>query len=124
MSSLAEQFLTLLNQTEERPCQSFAIRTFAGKTFLYAKSTDLETPILSFVNQKGKQMVRGTIWKFNCRFVRQTDEMDVFEIAFLAPEEKSFCCGNQCVNCILKLLFFISFFYLNHWVLLPLWIQI
>ncbi|WP_037465338.1 hypothetical protein [Shimazuella kribbensis] len=99
MSSLITDFIQFLLQDPYLPAKSLQLRTFAGKTFLYANPIIPVDVMLNYIQSKGKHFLRGTIWSLQCQYTRKDATSTVYQIAFLAPEEKSFCCGNQCINC-------------------------
>ncbi|MBM6618576.1 hypothetical protein [Bacillus suaedaesalsae] len=77
---------------------------YTGVPFLYiqvAENTntsqeDIETTIKKAAarSMKGKRLHSETI------FVRQEQHLFVYRHRFYVPQEKMFCCGNLCVNCV------------------------
>ncbi|OZM58482.1 hypothetical protein CIB95_02630 [Lottiidibacillus patelloidae] len=77
-------------------------KVVAGIPFLYInvkEETDLEMLEQVLINHAMKCM-KGKRLNFEIEFVRQEDKMFVFRARFLVPQEKMFCCGNLCENCI------------------------
>jgi hypothetical protein len=46
-------------------------------------------------------LIKDTDISFEYRYVRRSKGRDVYRIHFRVPDEKSFCCGNSCIDCIL-----------------------
>lgn len=96
-----EAFITaLLERLQREPdCRKAEHRVYAGVDFFYL------TPAGLHWGERMKQLVipllEGTEVSFNCRHIRRSRERSVYRIHFRMPLEKSFCCGNQCVDCIL-----------------------
>jgi hypothetical protein len=74
---------------------------YSGTPFLYitvCKTTEYELEhILKTASaevMKGKRLHAETI------FVRKEQNLYVYRHRFFVPQEKMFCCGNICVDCI------------------------
>jgi hypothetical protein len=73
-----------------------------GIPFLYIKvlegflQSELENEILHYSTKvmKGKRLHSQTV------FVRREGSLYVYRHRFLVPQEKMFCCGNLCADCI------------------------
>jgi hypothetical protein len=77
-------------------------KVIAGLPFLYLKlqeETDLEKLEHLLINHAMRCM-KGKRLNFEIEFVRQENNLFVFRARFLVPQEKMFCCGNLCENCI------------------------
>jgi hypothetical protein len=74
-----------------------------GIPFLYVEKKNDINPIqledllakCAMVCMKGKRL------NFEIQFVRTEEQTEIFRARFLVPQEKMFCCGNLCENCIL-----------------------
>ncbi|PLR79184.1 hypothetical protein CU633_01360 [Bacillus sp. V3-13] len=74
----------------------------AGIPFLYICAIDnqpgqvLDAAIRrsSAKAMKGKQLHSETV------FVRADDQLFVYRHRFFVPQQKMFCCGNQCADCV------------------------
>nr|WP_034670071.1 hypothetical protein [Ectobacillus panaciterrae] len=49
---------------------------------------------ISALAMKGKRV------HAECIFVRQENTLFVFRYRFYVPQQKMFCCGNLCIDCI------------------------
>jgi hypothetical protein len=73
-----------------------------GIPFLYIKTTGTITQLklekeirkCSAIAMKGHRLHCETV------FVRNEHELYVYRHRFLVPQEKMFCCGNLCADCI------------------------
>lgn len=78
------------------------IRPYAGVVFLYANKSEYETRE-SFeleLRSIAQELILGTIWHFTYLYIRTSSQAYVYRAQFLAPMEKSFCCGNECPDCV------------------------
>jgi hypothetical protein len=77
-------------------------KKITGIPFLYlqakedTKQSEIERVILicSATAMKGKKLHCQTV------FVRKEGNLFVYRHRFLVPQEKMFCCGNLCADCI------------------------
>lgn len=79
-------------------------QVYSGVPFLYIKTHETGEVPLEFIettikeasakSMKGKRLHSETI------FVRIEQNEYVFRHRFYVPQEKMFCCGNLCVNCV------------------------
>ncbi|PLR84091.1 hypothetical protein CVD25_12765 [Bacillus canaveralius] len=75
----------------------------AGIPFLYLRAIgnppdrllDAAIRRSSATAMKGKQLHSETV------FVRSDDQLFVYRHRFFVPQQKMFCCGNQCADCVL-----------------------
>ncbi|WP_212772936.1 hypothetical protein [Polycladomyces abyssicola] len=94
----------LATQLKASPvCADVRLRTFAGVHFLYLQPADGRQPheLDGLLEQMANELIKGTEWSFACHFVRSSGDTRVYRIQFRVPDIKSFCCGNQCPQCIL-----------------------
>jgi hypothetical protein len=100
LENIWNTFLTRLNQ--QSCIQSVTKHIFSGIPFLYIESIDnchvnhIEHSIkeASAMAMKGKRLHSETI------FVRNESSLYVYRHRFNVPQEKMFCCGNLCIDCI------------------------
>ncbi|MFZ3588046.1 hypothetical protein ACOI1C_01975 [Bacillus sp. DJP31] len=93
-------FLNQLNQ--DTTFITVTKQIYSGTPFLYIecpKTIDvslLEKSIreASALAMKGKRLHSETI------FVRKETNVYVYRHRFYVPQEKMFCCGNLCINCV------------------------
>ncbi|SFI99031.1 hypothetical protein SAMN05421852_103154 [Thermoflavimicrobium dichotomicum] len=97
-------FITQLQKMNTKPFLQLTNRQFAGMNFLYVilNPNTSQTKFENFLLTEAKRLISGTDWSFEYQYVRTSNQRLVYRFRFRAPEEKSFCCGNQCPHCILK----------------------
>lgn len=93
-------FLRQLNQ--QTHIISVKKEIYSGTPFLYLECT--ETTNFKYIEQsikeasafsmKGKRLHSETV------FVRNEANIYVYRHTFYVPQEKMFCCGNLCIDCI------------------------
>ncbi|UOE92954.1 hypothetical protein [Alkalihalobacillus sp. LMS39] len=54
----------------------------------------------SHIKVVGTRAMKGKRMNMDLHFVRQQENLYVYRIRFLVPNEKMFCCGNGCFDCI------------------------
>ena len=83
--------------------ESTAYKKYAGIPFLMVTCMDAEMPLQSAIQKikqasayamKGKRLHSETV------FVRKDQKTFIFRHRFYVPQEKMFCCGNLCEDCI------------------------
>ncbi len=74
----------------------------AGTPFLYLSPTNpIDTKTLNRAIEKAAVIaMKGKRLHYELVFVRQDENVLVFRSRFYVPQEKMFCCGNLCHNCI------------------------
>lgn len=94
---------SFLQQFTQHPMiQSIKKQTFSGLPFIYIETNpELEERQLEYLIKtysasvmKGKRLHAETI------FVRKEGTLFVYRHRFYVPQEKMFCCGNLCTDCI------------------------
>ncbi|MBN2908716.1 hypothetical protein JQC72_04170 [Polycladomyces sp. WAk] len=100
-TTLYERFATQLKSSPL--LTDVRLRTFAGVHFLYLHPADdrHSHELDGLLEQTAYELVKGTEWSFNCQFVRSSGGTRVYRLQFRVPDVKSFCCGNQCPQCVL-----------------------
>lgn len=78
--------------------------TFVGMTFLYITPVNGtgEKEIRSLIAQTADSLTLNRNIYYDCFYVRQKERQFVYRFRFRYPDEKSFCCGNRCPDCIYK----------------------
>lgn len=102
MESLYLKLIGELNTTDQ--CIEISRRIHAGITFLsiLPKEGATHQEIEQLIGGFASQLVDQTELYYDIHYVRTTSKgRMIFRFRFRVPNEKSFCCGNQCVNCIL-----------------------
>ncbi|MTH52608.1 hypothetical protein GKZ89_04245 [Bacillus mangrovi] len=78
-------------------------KMIAGIPFLYIKDDHLLSlePAEDLISQAARKAMLYK--KVSCKtvFVRKENSMWIFRHRFYVPQEKMFCCGNLCEDCIL-----------------------
>lgn len=77
-------------------------KLMAGIPFLYVTvsqhvSIDQSTDA---VKKHAVKAMKGKRLTLNLDFVRSEGNLYVYRMRFLVPQEKMFCCGNLCFDCI------------------------
>lgn len=84
--------------------QSIIKTTVAGIPFIYVKRKDCNNLDKSVINQLIKEAaafaMKGKRLTLSLAFVREDKTLLVYRVRFLVPQEKMFCCGNLCDDCI------------------------
>ncbi len=102
MESLYSKLVEELGAAEQ--CTTVSRRIHAGITFLSILPKDgiTKQEIEQLIRGAASRLVDRTDLSYDNHYVRTTGQgIIVFRFRFRVPNEKSFCCGNQCVNCIL-----------------------
>jgi hypothetical protein len=82
--------------------QSIQRKKFGGLPFVYI---DLEKPISKLqldhlLTRFSKEAMQGKRLSCDISFVRMQKKAFVYHIRFKVPQEKLFCCGNGCTDCV------------------------
>lgn len=77
-------------------------KLMAGIPFVYVNvlphvSLDATTDA---VKKHAVKAMKGKRLTLNLHFVRSEENLYVYRMRFLVPQEKMFCCGNLCFDCI------------------------
>ncbi len=76
-------------------------RTFAGQRFLYVHTPLSAGEAARLLDERARSLVDGTRLRVQCVYVRSEGSLHVYRFRFLVPDEKMFCCGNRCADCVL-----------------------
>lgn len=101
MSELKNAWDTFLTKLE-KDFPSYK-KIVAGIPFIYVKKplTVIErTTVDHSVKVAAAKAMKGKRLSLSMTFVREDETFYVYRIRFLVPQQKMFCCGNLCVNCI------------------------
>ena len=92
------------NLTNDNRIESSQYKKVAGIPFIYITvSSPISINALEgIVEGYAKQIIKSKRITTQTIFVRQTKQMYVFRHRFFVPQEKMFCCGNECEDCIWK----------------------
>lgn len=82
--------------------QDVEYRYYAGVPFLYLRVPEkAPSSLSSSIRRAALPLIRNTDLTFECCYVRSAGDRWVYRFRFRVPDEKSFCCGNHCPDCIL-----------------------
>jgi hypothetical protein len=102
---MLEKMMDLLTRrlTQSPLCRQAWFRYFAGTSFLYVVTKDGATrgQVDALIREQAGLLTQETELFYESTFVRKSDHGWVYRFRFRYPEGKSFCCGNQCPDCIL-----------------------
>lgn len=74
---------------------------YAGIPFVYIVSTlEKQEELKQAVGKAASCAMKGRSLTADIRFVRTDHPTNVYRIRFLVPQQKMFCCGNLCPDCI------------------------
>ncbi|WP_052114896.1 hypothetical protein [Pontibacillus chungwhensis] len=94
-------FMVTLNQD---PCTLTCYKkTITGIPFVYVSpsSPNIErTMIEDSLKKAAASAMKGKRLTLSMSFVREHEALYVYRVRFLVPQQKMFCCGNMCIDCI------------------------
>ncbi|SEM71546.1 hypothetical protein [Lihuaxuella thermophila] len=104
MKNPVEIFVETLDTAEQKPYVELMRKQFAGVSFLYVKlqAPSSQQDFENFLHKEAERFITGTSWFYEFEYIRSSQAGLIYRFRFRVPEEKSFCCGNECPNCILK----------------------
>jgi hypothetical protein len=104
MNTPVTQFIEQLNQRLDKPFHHVEERRFAGVSFLFIQPADssFRPELEEFLTREALLFAEGTAWFHELEYIRTSKAGIIYRFRFRVPEEKSFCCGNRCSECILK----------------------
>lgn len=98
-------FDELLNTlSKEKHIQSCKITKVAGIPFLYIHTYEImdENDLIKLIEGISSSIIKNKRITYQTIFVRKESDFHyVFRHRFFVPQEKMFCCGHFCVDCIL-----------------------
>ncbi|MGG4490644.1 hypothetical protein [Metabacillus idriensis] len=99
LSQTVQLFIDRMNEDENLTCW---IKKSAGIPFLYVQMNFAESlaHIKLKIEKECRYAMNGKRLTFECIFVREDTNLYVFRHRFYVPQEKMFCCGNLCEDCI------------------------
>lgn len=77
-------------------------KIMAGIPFVYVSvvpNTSLEAAT-DILKKHAVKSMKGKRLTLELNFVRSEKNLYIFRMRFLVPQEKMFCCGNLCFDCI------------------------
>ena len=93
---------TFIQQLNKKPGIRLAQwKKVAGIPFLYIQTDSIKREDLHLeIKRSAGRAMRGKRLHAETIPVRIEDELYVFRHRFYVPQEKMFCCGNLCADCI------------------------
>ncbi|MDT8859147.1 hypothetical protein N0O92_02805 [Alkalihalobacillus sp. MEB130] len=100
LTSIWTTFISKLNQDDH--IHSFHTKNYGGLPFGYIKVIKpMSQPQLeNLVIQYAREAMKGKRLTFDMIYVRHHSNAFVYRMRFKVPQEKLFCCGNGCSNCV------------------------
>jgi hypothetical protein len=102
MNNPVDLFAKRLASAPGRPFERLEWRQYAGMTFLYFLPAEeiLRRRLEEFLNREAAKFTENTELRHEFGYVRTSRHGVVYRFRLLVPDEKSFCCGNLCPDCI------------------------
>ncbi|MGA9288592.1 MAG: hypothetical protein WBV93_09645 [Anaerobacillus sp.] len=77
-------------------------QNITGIPFLYLTVNEdiRKATIETLIKIEAARCMRGKQLRMEYSFVREEGSLLVYRVRFLVPQEKMFCCGNLCPDCI------------------------
>ncbi|OLO40773.1 hypothetical protein BTR23_04685 [Alkalihalophilus pseudofirmus] len=75
-------------------------KSFANLPFLFIQSQDNLHDLEQTIKMTAMNVMKGKRLTLEMVFVRSSQDTFVYRFRFLVPNEKMFCCGNGCMDCI------------------------
>ncbi len=93
-----EQFLEEIRKVIDDV--SIEYRKVAGIPFVYIRTNITQEQLEKLMKISSAKVMRGKRLHSETIFVRKSENLYVYRHRFLVPQEKMFCCGNSCADCI------------------------
>lgn len=103
MENPLDPFLKTLSNLSEKPFSQLEHRQFAGGSFLFiqARPSSSLNDLEHFLIAQMDHFYKNTIFTYELTYLRTSQSKFIYRIQLRVPDEKSFCCGNQCPHCTL-----------------------
>jgi hypothetical protein len=77
-------------------------KMIAGIPFVYVKATadQSKESVTQALKENAVKAMKGKRLTLELIFVRSDDNIFIYRMRFHVPQEKMFCCGNLCFDCI------------------------
>ncbi|MCD5322564.1 MULTISPECIES: hypothetical protein [Pontibacillus] len=78
-------------------------KIIAGLPFVYVFSTSekMNRPkVEESLKRAAATAMKGKRLTLSMTYVREYEALYVYRVRFLVPQQKMFCCGNMCTDCI------------------------
>lgn len=100
LDDIWDQFLLCISSNDE--VNEVSNKLICGVSFLYIQPLNPpknESFIKNIVLTCSKQYTSQFKLIYRIEFVRVEQNIFVFRHRFYVPNQKMFCCGNECINC-------------------------
>ncbi len=93
-------FLTQLSKSTA--VSTVSKKKITGIPFLYftVNKGIGKATIETLIKVEAAKVMKGKRLQMDYSFVREDQSLMVYRVRFLVPQEKMFCCGNLCPDCI------------------------
>ncbi|UKS67021.1 MULTISPECIES: hypothetical protein [Rossellomorea] len=98
LETIWQQFLTHL-QSQEHILDA-KVQKRAGIPFLYVESKLSREELDYHIRKWSARAMRGKMLHSETIFFRASEDLSVYRHRFYVPQEKMFCCGNLCPDCV------------------------
>ncbi|BCB03234.1 hypothetical protein [Bacillus sp. KH172YL63] len=98
LNEIWNYFLTQLQQEDD--IQTAYVKRSAGIPFLYVQSSNQKKDLEHIILKWSARAMRGKRLHSDTIFFRNEGALYVYRHRFYVPQEKMFCCGNLCVDCV------------------------
>ncbi|OXS63372.1 hypothetical protein B0G93_103200 [Bacillus sp. V-88] len=85
---------------EEDGIEEAQVKWSAGIPFIYIRSKKPKNDIEYCIKKWSAKAMRGKRLHSDTIFFREEESLYVYRHRFFVPQEKMFCCGNLCVDCV------------------------
>jgi hypothetical protein len=84
----------------EPDIQGVTVKRVAGIPFLYIDTLLDKSEVEYLIKKWSARAMRGKRLHSDTIFFRSQSSIFVYRHRFYVPQEKMFCCGNLCVDCV------------------------
>ncbi|RLQ95857.1 hypothetical protein [Falsibacillus albus] len=98
IENIWNKFIQIMN--EEDTITRAVWKKIAGIPFIYIQSPENPHHVEHVVKKASAQAMKGKQLKCETIFVRKEESLHVYRHRFYVPQEKMFCCGNMCNDCV------------------------
>ena len=85
---------------QENGIEDAYVKWSAGIPFIYIVSAKEKSDIEYTIKKWSAKAMRGKRLHSDTIFFREKESLYVYRHRFYVPQEKMFCCGNLCVDCV------------------------
>jgi hypothetical protein len=93
-----DKFAEILKSSEG--IEKYEMKKIAGIPFIYIEGPLSKENMEEIIKKASAKSMRGKRLHSETVYVRQAGSRYVYRHRFFVPQEKMFCCGNLCIDCI------------------------